>query len=125
MVDYVLEPRQSFFYNEYLDQISIGMTEELYNKLVKMNKLSESIADSLTHEHIHKWIDENIGSVECALFDAIGYLFRNHKLMLRTYGQQKDFECWKTFIDREGFNAFTKWYGLSHADLVRAGVKNE
>ena len=99
----------------------------MINTILSDNELSEYISDTLTHEHIHKVLDELFNKVVCKLFDGIEHHFRNHVLhekQLRNHNlcneHIKHRETYQSYIKRKGFNAFLNYYNITPRDMFYA-----
>jgi len=77
-IDYVNNKKDMLgFYNMnsrhiclFLDRIN-----NTKGKLFKNKTLEKKVCYCLTHEEIHHWLNENIGSGACWAFDSIAYKF--------------------------------------------------
>ena len=113
----------NFSYNHFTGYISLKLT----NNNLSDNELLEYISDSLTHEHIHKTLDELFNNTVSRLFDGIEHFFRNNALHEREINYRnlsnenhKGHETYQSFIIREGFDSFLRYYDITQEDIIQA-----
>ena len=68
-------------YNTDFDTIRIGIGDRCKN--MTEDEMMEYLSDSITHEHIHRILFKHMSYEISAMFDAIGYLFRNSELQYK------------------------------------------
>jgi len=116
-----------FSYIPVSDIILIGISPKVYDKLTD-NELLEYIADSLTHEHIHRALFKIFDLTVTKLFDTIQQHFRNvrlHEKIINTHNQiysSSDKMTHEKFIKDYGLNAFFREYRLSIFDVNDAEI---
>lgn len=109
----------------YNDTGYIGL--KMSDVVLSNNELLEYISDGLTHEHIHKILNELFNYTVSRLFDGIEYYFRNHLLhekQIRKHNQLvkpfHKYETYKTFIKEKGYDAFLDYYSITQKDMIQA-----
>lgn len=126
-IDYEITTEGDFSYKPYSNVICIGMSSKVYDEISE-TELSEYIADSLTHEHVHHILFREFNITVTKLFDVVQQYFRNvhlHEKIINIH-RKIDSSSFKIthekFIKVYGIINFFMNYGISDNDLRNARI---
>jgi len=111
----------SFRYEPSTNEILIASVDI---SILSDREISEYVADSLTHEYVHKVLYDMFGFTTTKLFDSIQQYFRNTSIQEKVFGikEHTGKECYHKFIEREGFKAFLEYYHIDEHDIIQANI---
>lgn len=123
MVEYKINKRvKGCEYSPIDDCILIGFP---INTNLTDKAIIEALNDRITHEHIHRAINNNIGNIECCLFDIIEHHFKTVPDCLFKYINTFRFgaRTWKEAIEQDGYkyvvNVYIRRGLISESDVKR------
>lgn len=119
MVNYWLDKRHSFFYYHYRGNIGIGANSKCD---LTDDEWIEYTSDALTHEHIHKVLDELFNTTTCLLFDTIEYMFRNSELLEKHVASTNNRMTHQAYIKQYGLIMFLSKISIDKTDIKQANI---
>lgn len=126
-MNYKITDEYDFSLTPSISVINIGMSPKVYKQLTD-EELSNYIADSLTHEHIHNALLKMFNITVTKLFDVVQQYFRDVKLHEKIINIHK--LCYSSsgkithqqFIKQYGISIFLSKYNITGGDMINAKI---